>query len=241
MGMDTPFYGMTDYISRIIKDKICTNVKSIKYRDVKFKVTHVPEEHLYSIDFYYEPICFIHHGVYSYDTMACIGDIYLHSIVLDMYNALEKVAKSNGKNAASYFIDENPRNDALDTIQYFYKMAQYYKKAKEKENNKMENRITSTVKTEAEVNYDNTISEIDQHQAADYDKIRKEADAARLAAKQELEIQKLREEKKRIALDYRFFYEELIAAGFSEEEAWKILLNKQPGYMAPPYYSFSDI
>lgn len=101
--------------------------------------------------------------------------------------------------------------------------------------------VNSTIKTEAEINYDNTISKIDQHQAEDYDRIRKEADAARLAAKQELEIQMLRAEKRKIALDYRFFYEELIAAGFSEEEAWKILLNKQPGYMAPTCYALSDI
>ena len=101
--------------------------------------------------------------------------------------------------------------------------------------------VNSTIKTEAEINYDNAISEIDLHQAEDYDKIRKEADAARLAAKQELEVQQLREDKRKIALDYRFFYEELITAGFTEDEAWKILLNKQGCYMAPIYCTSGDI
>lgn len=228
-----------NHIEKVIKDALyaCASLKSLKIPDVHFRVSK--SIGFYGLTFWHEPTRFSHYDIYTYDDMATSGDQRLYDIVSDMYKALEKHAKSDGKNAASYFIDENPRNDNLDAIQYFFKNAHYFKK--EKENNKMEKRITSTVKTEAEINYDNTISEIDQHQAEDYDKIRKEADAARLAAKQELEIQTLREEKRRIALDYRFFYEELIAAGFSEEEAWKILLNKQPGYMAPTCYALSDI
>ena len=238
--MNNSFNGMmAEHIANVIKNEICTNIKSLKYRDVKFKVTYVPEEHLYSIDFSYSPIRFVHHDIYNFDDMACIGDNYLHAIVSDMYSALERAAKSDGKNGTQYFIDECPRNDDLDAIKYFFKNTQYFKK--EKENNKMAKYVNSTIKTEAEINYDNTISEIDQHQAEDYDKIRKEADAARLAAKQELEIQMLRAEKRKIALDYRFFYEELIAAGFDEDEAWKILLNKQGCYMAPTYCTFGDV
>lgn len=200
-----------DHIEKAIKDALYACASLKSLKPPDVNFRVSKSVGFYGLSFWHEPTRFGYHDIYTYDDIAVAGDQRLYDIVSDMYRALEKHTN------------------------------QYYKKAKEKENNKMENRITSTVKTEAEVNYDNAISEIDQHQAADYDKIRKEADAARLAAKQELEIQKLREEKRRIALDYRFFYEELIAAGFSEEEAWKILLNKQPGYMAPPYYSFSDI
>lgn len=233
--------GATDHIAEVIKDALCTSLKSLKYPDVHFRVSKSLK--FYGLSFWHEPTRFSYYDIYTYDDIAVAGDQRLYDIVSDMYKALEKHAKSDGKNITSYFIDENPRNYALDAARYFYETTQYFKK--EKENNKMAKYVNTTVnatpKTEAEINYDNTISEIDQHQAEDYDKIRKEADAARLAAKQELEIQKLREEKRRIALDYRFFYEELIAAGFSEEEAWKILLNKQPGYMAPTCYPFSDI
>lgn len=225
---ESRFEGPIKHISKIIQEEIDSHAQLVEIRqDLHFRVNCTMKADGYEIVFWHEPSGFIRHDIYSYDDIATIGDICLHTIVNDMASELKKFNVQ--------------RNDPLDAARYFYETTQYFKKSKEKENNKMEKRITSTVKTEAEVNYDNTISEIDQHQAEDYDRIRKEADAARLAAKQELEIQTLREEKRRIALDYRFFYEELIAAGFSEEEAWKILLNKQPGYMAPPYYSFSDI
>lgn len=230
-----------DHIAEVIKDALCTSLKSMKYPDVHFRVRESAE--FYSLSFWHEPTHFSYYDIYTYAGIAVIGDKRLYDIVSDMYKALEKYAKSDGKNGAQYFIDEYPRNDALDAIQYFYKTTQYFKK--EKENNKMAKYVNTTVnatpKTEAEINYDNTISEIDQHQAEDYDRIRKEADAARLAAKKELEVQQLRENKRKIALDYRFFYEELIAAGFTEDEAWKILLNKQGCYMAPTYCTFGDI
>ena len=230
-----------EHIREVIKDTLCTSLKSLKYPEVNFRVSK--SIGFYSLYFWHEPTRFSYYDICRYDDIAVAGDQRLYDIVSDMYKALEKHAKSDGKNAAAYFIDEDPRNDAIDSARYVYETIQYFKK--EKENNKMAKYVNTTVnatpKTEAEINYDNAISEIDQHQAEDYDRIRKEADAARLAAKQELEIQTLREEKRRIALDYRFFYEELIAAGFSEEEAWKILLNKQPGYMAPVCYPFSDI
>lgn len=234
-------FDLIDHIAEVIKEALCSSLKSLKYPDVHFRVSK--SAGFYGLSFWHEPTLFSHYDICTYDEIAVVGDQRLYDIVYDMYKALEKHTKSDGKNAASYFIDENPRNDGLDAARYFYETTQYFKK--EKENNKMakyvNTTVNSTVKTEAEINYDNAISEIDQHQAEDYDKIRKEADAARLAAKQELEIQMLRAEKRKIALDYRFFYEELIAAGFSEEEAWKILLNKQPGYMAPTCYALSDI
>lgn len=228
---------MLEHITKVIKDTLCTSLKSLKYPDVHFRVRE--SARFYSLSFWHEPTHFSYYDIYAYDDIAIVGDKRLHDIVSDMYEALEKHAKSDGKNATQYIVDENPRSHALDAARYFYETTQYFKK--EKENNKMAKLVNSTIKTEAEINYDNTISKIDQHQAEDYDRIRKEADAARLAAKQELEIQMLRAEKRKIALDYRFFYEELIAAGFSEEEAWKILLNKQPGYMAPTCYALSDI
>ena len=239
--MDAIDKPMIDHIAEVIKNVLCASLKSLKYPDVHFRVRKSVK--FYGLCFWHESTRFGYYDIYTYDDIAVSGDQRLCDIVSNMYKALEKHVKSDGKNAASYFIDEHPKNDALDAALYFYETTQYFKK--EKENNKMAKYVNTTVnttpKTEAEVNYDNAISEIDQRQAEDYDKIRKEADAARLAAKQKLEIQKLREEKRKIALDYRFFYEELIAAGFSEEEAWKILLNKQPGYMAPTCYTFSDI
>lgn len=200
-----------DHIEKVIKDALYVCTSLKSPKPPDVNFRVSKSVGFYGLSFWSEQTNFGHYDICTYDDIAVAGDQRLYDIVSDMYKALEKHVNK------------------------------YYKKVKEKENNKMENRITSTAKTEAEVNYDNTISEIDQHQAADYDKIRKEADAARLAAKQELEIQTLREEKRRIALDYRFFYEELIAAGFTEEEAFTILLNKQPGYMAPTCYAFSDI
>lgn len=113
-------------------------------------------------------------------------------------------------------------DDVINQAKRAY-MSQFEKKLEE---TKKEEKEMKETRTESEVKFAQALDEINQKKERAIAKAKAEAERATAEEKEKLDLAQLREKNKMGALDCRYFFEELVASGFNDDQAMQILLTR---------------